>query len=80
MTGGIANFTRYTESNNSSSGWNDSMEHNCGPVSWCGYRYIYPIAGLNGSWVHVIGVGTAIINDSIVASWGPVDTWNYITR
>jgi hypothetical protein len=80
LTSGVANFSRYTQSNNSSSGWNDNMEQNCSIWSWCGYRYIYPIAGLpNGSWVHVLGVGTAIINYTIVASWGPVDTWNYIT-
>lgn len=78
VSGGNAYFTRYTKANNSYANWSDNMQENCGP-SWCGYRYIYPIKGLpNGSWVNVSGEGTVFIGGG-VASWGPVDTWNYIT-
>lgn len=75
---GTAYFTRYTQSNNSYAAWSDSMASNCG-VSWCGYRYLYPIANTSNSWVHVNGSGTAVLTVGF-ASWGPVDTWNYITH
>ena len=79
ITGGRANFGRFTQSNGSTSGWGEGV-YNDVANGWSGYRYIYPIAGTSNSWVEVNMNGWCSLSSGYVAGLGPVYTWNYITH
>lgn len=79
LLGGRAAFTRYTKSNNSTAGWTDSMEHNCGADCWFGYRYIHPIKGSpNVSWVSVQGEAPRCCRPATLLGVRCL-LWNYTT-
>ena len=81
LKSGTAYFGRYTKSNGSVANWSDNVEHNCGPQSWCGYRYIYPISGTSNSWVEATWAGGFwVVGTGQAGYFSTVITWNYITH